>query len=276
MKQKENPNLLLPIFATNFLNMNLIELKKFLDEKAEFYNKPEFVETDPISIPHRFTKKEDIEISAFLSSTIAWGNRKMIINNATKLMGLMENTPHDFVINHGEEDLKRFQKFVHRTFNHEDTMYFMVSLKEIYKNQGGLEGVFTRGFSGDGTAYNSISGFYHQFFSLEHLTRSQKHISNPEKGSAAKRMNMFLRWMVRDDGNGVDFGIWKNIPMSKLMIPLDVHTARLGRKFELLKRSSNDWKAVEEYTNSLRALCPEDPIKYDFALFGMGVFENIK
>ncbi len=252
------------------------ELKEFLDEKVEFYDKPEFVETDPISIPHRFTKKEDIEISAFLSSTIAWGNRKMIINNATKLMGLMENTPHEFIMNHSEKDLKRFQKFVHRTFNHDDTYYFMISLKEIYINQGGLEGVFTRGYSGDGNAFNSISGFYHQFFSLEHLTRTQKHISNPEKGSAAKRMNMFLRWMVRDDGKGVDFGIWKNIPMSKLMIPLDVHTARLGRKFNLLQRSSNDWKAVEEYTSNLRALCPEDPIKYDFALFGMGVFENIK
>ena len=251
------------------------ELKSLLNQKADFYNNPWFIKSDPISIPHGFTDKEDIEISAFLIATIAWGKRSMIIGNGRKIMDLMGNSPADFIINFKDKDLKPFENFVHRTFNATDLIYFLNALQHIYKNYGGLEGVFSRGYEKTKNIFDTITFFYEIFFELEHPIRTKKHLSNPAKGSAAKRVNMYLRWMVRNDDRGVDFGIWKTIPMSALMIPLDVHTARLGRKFGLLTRRSNDRKAVEEYTANLKELDSSDPVKYDFALFGMGAFEGI-
>lgn len=253
--------------------MNQSELKEFLDTKVEQYNKPDFLDTDPIQIPHLFTKKEDIEISAFLTSTIAWGNRKSIITNAKKLVNLMGNTPHDFVLNHTETDLEQLIGFVHRTFNAEDLQYFIKSLKNIYLNHGGLEQVFAN----NGTATSmqpAITGFKKVFFSIPHPARTTKHVSNPEKGSAAKRINMFLRWMVRSNATGVDFGVWKTISPSQLSCPLDVHSGNVARKLGLLHRKQNDAKALAELDTSLRKLDSTDPVKYDFALFGLGVFEK--
>ena len=253
--------------------MTKAELKEFLDAKVLEYNHPKFLEYDPIQIPHRFTQKEDIEISAFLTATIAWGNRKSIINNATKLMGLMGNTPYDFVMHHSKEDLERLSPFVHRTFNGLDLAYFVSSLQNIYKNHGGLETVFTQYQTKD-SMQPAISRFKEVFFELPHPSRTQKHVSDPNKGSAAKRINMFLRWMVRDNNTGVDFGLWKDIEPAKLSCPLDVHSGNVARKLKLLKRKQNDAKALLELDKSLRKLDATDPVKYDFALFGLGVFEK--
>jgi len=253
--------------------MTKAELKEFLDAKVLEYNHPKFLEDDPLQIPHRFNRKEDIEISAFLTATIAWGNRKSIINNATKLMELMGNTPYDFVMNHSEDDLERLSPFVHRTFNGIDLGYFVSSLQNIYKNHGGLESVFTEHQAKD-SMQPAISKFKEVFFELPHQTRTQKHVSDPNKGSAAKRINMFLRWMVRDNETGVDFGLWKNIDPAKLSCPLDVHSGNVARKLKLLKRKQNDAKALLELDKNLRKLDATDPVKYDFALFGLGVFER--
>lgn len=253
--------------------MTKAELKDFLDAKVEEYNHPRFLEDDPLQIPHRFTKKEDIEISAFLASTIAWGNRKSIINNASKLMGLMDHAPHDFVMGHQADDLEKLSRFVHRTFNGTDLGYFVTSLKNIYTNHGGLEGIFTT-YQQPDSMQPAISRFKEIFFELPHETRTTKHVSDPLKGSAAKRINMFLRWMVRDNSTGVDFGLWKSISPSKLSCPLDVHTGNVGRKLKLLKRKQSDAKALSELDRNLRKLDPTDPVKYDFALFGLGVFEK--
>ena len=253
--------------------MTKAELKEFLDAKVLEYNHPKFLEDDPIQIPHRFTRKEDIEVSAFLTATIAWGNRKSIINNATKLMELMGNTPYDFIMNHTEDDLEKLSPFVHRTFNSIDLAYFVSSLQNIYKNHGGLETVFTEYQTKD-SMQPAISKFKEVFFELPHQTRTQKHVSDPNKGSAAKRINMFLRWMVRDSATGVDFGLWKNIESAKLSCPLDVHSGNVARKLKLLKRKQNDAKALQELDKNLRKLDATDPVKYDFALFGLGVFER--
>jgi TIGR02757 family protein len=253
--------------------MTKAELKEFLDAKVLEYNHPRFLEDDPLQIPHRFTKKEDIEISAFLSSTIAWGNRKSIINNASKLMDLMDHAPHDFVMGHQPEDLDKLSHFVHRTFNGIDLGYFVTSLQNIYANHSGLEGIFTVHQQQD-SMQPAISKFKEIFFELPHETRTAKHVSDPLKGSAAKRINMFLRWMVRDNSTGVDFGLWKDISPSKLSCPLDVHTGNVGRKLKLLKRKQSDAKALAELDKNLRKLDPNDPVKYDFALFGLGVFEK--
>lgn len=253
--------------------MTKAELKEFLDAKVEQYNHPSFLESDPIQIPHRFNLKEDVEISAFLTATIAWGNRKSIINNANRMMELMDNAPYDFILNHKEADLEKFSGFVHRTFNPIDLCYFITSLKNIYETHGGLENVFANGISKD-SMQPAISNFKHTFFELPHQTRTTKHVSDPLKGSAAKRINMFLRWMVRDNSTGVDFGLWKSIPTSVLSCPLDVHSGNVGRKLKLLRRKQNDGKALAELDKSLRKLDPIDPVKYDFALFGLGVFEK--
>lgn len=250
------------------------ELKEFLDEKYEQYNRLDFITSDPICIPHQFTKKEDIEIAGFLSATIAWGQRVTIINNANKLMQLMDHAPHEFIMNAKVKDLKRFDNFVHRTFNGTDAMFFMSSLQNIYKKHGGLEKVFVSKTKED-ACKEAIVNFRKVFFSIPHPARTGKHVSNPEENSSAKRLCMYLRWMVRDDKRGVDFGIWKNSIQAKdLMCPLDVHTGNVGRKLGLLKRTQNDWKAVTELSNNLRKLDKNDPIKYDFALFGLGVFEG--
>lgn len=248
-------------------------LKQFLDEKVVQYNHPSFLESDPIQIPHNFIKKEDIEISAFLTSTIAWGNRKSIITNAQKLMSLLDDAPHDFIINHQKNDLARFDAFVHRTFNGDDAAYFMKSLQNIYKNHGGLEAVFNAHIQNN-SMQPAISGFKNVFFDIPHPKRTTKHVSDPLKGSAAKRINMFLRWMVRDGSTGVDFGIWKSISPASLSCPLDVHSGNVARKLKLLKRPQNDAKALLELDSNLRELDPLDPVKYDFALFGLGVFEK--
>ncbi len=249
------------------------ELKEFLDIKVIEYNQVHFLESDPIQIPHAFTQKEDIEISAFLTATIAWGNRKSIINNAKRMMGLLDHSPFDFIMNHTPSDLERFEGFVHRTFNNHDLVYFVQSLQHIYRFHGGMETVFASNVGID-SVQRGISAFKKVFFELPHQQRTTKHISDPLKGSAAKRINMFLRWMVRDASTGVDFGIWKKISPNQLSCPLDVHSGNVARKLGLLKRKQNDAKAVLELDTSLRKLDPNDPVKYDFALFGLGVFEK--
>jgi len=253
--------------------MNRSELRDFLEKKVDEYNAPHLIGYDPISIPHRYSKKEDIEISAFLAATIAWGQRKTIIKNASFLMERMEDSPHEFITQFEESDLERFSGFVHRTFNEVDLRHFLLSLKSIYLNHGGLENAFY-GSQPNESGKVAIMSFRELFFNLPHEPRTQKHVSNPERGSSAKRLNMYLRWMVRRDNRGVDFGIWQTPSMSSLSIPLDVHTGRVSRKLKLLKRKQNDWKAVAELDASLRKLDPEDPVKYEFALFGLGAFEG--
>jgi uncharacterized protein (TIGR02757 family) len=253
--------------------MNKKELKEFLDNKVELYNNPKFIESDPIQIPHQFSKKEDIEISAFLTATIAWGKRQMIINNANKMMEIMGNSPHDFILNHSEKELNQANSFVHRTFNGIDFQFFITSLRSIYQNHQGLEGLFSL-FPSDENNKQTIHNFKRVFFEIPHQNRTTKHVSDPMKGSASKRINMFLRWMVRRDNAGVDFGIWKDISMSKLSCPLDVHSGNVARKLGVLIRKQNDWKALEELDTSLRKMDAKDPTKYDFALFGLGVFEK--
>jgi uncharacterized protein (TIGR02757 family) len=255
------------------MKMTNSELKSFLDEKVELYNNPKFIESDPIQIPHAFSLKEDIEIAGFLSATIAWGNRKMIINNAKKMMDLMGNSPYDFVLNHQDYQLEKLENFVHRTFNSGDMITFIKGLQNIYTNHNGLEAVFANNIEKD-SMQKSISEFKKVFFEINHQNRTQKHISDPLNNSAAKRINMFLRWMVRNDKKGVDFGIWKTIPTSALSCPLDVHSGNVARKLELLSRKQNDAKALSELDTNLRKLDPNDPVKYDFALFGLGVFEK--
>jgi uncharacterized protein (TIGR02757 family) len=250
-------------------------LKTFLDVKAELYNRPDFIADDPISIPHRFSKKEDIEISGFLAATIAWGQRKTIVKNANRLVDWMDLSPHDFILNFTENNLSPFRKFAHRTFNGIDCEYFLWSLKNIYQNHAGLENAFCGGFDNtDDDVKAAIINFRKIFFEMKHPARTGKHVADPARKSAAKRINMFLRWMVRRDTNGVDFGIWAKIDPSQLICPLDVHSGNIARKLGLLHRKNNDWQAAIELTNFLRKLDPADPVKYDFALFGVGVFEK--
>jgi len=253
--------------------METAQLKEFLDAKALQYNRPEFLEADPLQVPHRFPKREDAEISGFLTATIAWGNRKSIIANATRMMELLDQAPHDFVMGHGPGDLQRLLPFVHRTFNGGDLAYFVESLQNIYRVHGGLEAIFTK-YQGVDSMQGTISKFKELFFELPHPARCTKHLSDPLRGSAAKRINMFLRWMVRKDGNGVDLGLWKGIAPAKLSCPLDVHSGNVARKLGLLTRGQNDAKALGELDKALRAMDGRDPVKYDFALFGLGVFER--
>ncbi len=253
--------------------MNRTELRDFLDSKVEQYNNPKFIETDPIQIPHQFIHKEDIEISGFLTATISWGNRKSIIKNSKHMMELLELSPFDFVMNHKASDLEKLKVFVHRTFNSDDLIQFLKSLKHIYKNHDGLESVFNKGAQTT-SLQTSISHFKSSFFEMNHLSRTEKHISDPLKNSAAKRINMFLRWMVRNDNRGVDFGIWNTLNPSQLSCPLDVHSGNVARKLGLLNRKQNDAKALVELDEALRNLDSNDPVKYDYALFGLGVFEG--
>lgn len=246
------------------------DLKDFLDDKVQQYNNPKFIESDPIQIPHLYDLKEDIEIAGFLTATISWGNRKMIINNARKLMDIMGNSPYDFIM---EWDANRSVDFVHRTFNAEDLNFFMTSIQHIYRNHHGLEAIFSR-YAEDNSLQSSIHHFKKHFFEIPHPERTKKHVSDPLKGSAAKRINMFLRWMVRNDSSGVDFGLWNNISPSILSCPLDVHSGNVARKLGLLNRKQNDAKALLELDRNLRIMDPNDPVKYDYALFGLGVFEK--
>ncbi len=253
--------------------MKKSELKAFLNEKVILYNTPKFIESDPIQIPHTFAKKEDIEIAAFLTATISWGNRTMIIKNAFKMMELLDNSPYDFIMNHQQKDLMVLEGFVHRTFNFIDFQQFVTSLQHIYQNHQGLENALA--IKDKTTNYQTaIHQFKQNFFEIEHQQRTQKHVSDPLKNSAAKRINMFLRWMVRNDNTGVDFGIWKTHNPAHLSCPLDVHSGNVARKLKLLRRKQNDWKALVELDKNLRKLDKQDPVKYDFALFGLGVFEK--
>lgn len=247
-----------------------VELTTFLDEKVDQYNRSSFIDSDPIQIPHLFTRKEDVEIMAFITATISWGQRKTIINNATKLAHYFGDSPLDFILNADQKQLNGLSDFKHRTFQFIDLKFFIESLRNIYSNLGGMEALFS---TNEDMKFN-IAHFRKEFLSIQHEKRSEKHISSPLSGSSTKRINMFLRWMVRKDKRGVDFGIWKTISPSILMLPLDVHTGNVSRELGLLKRKQDDWKAVEEVTNQLRLLDPKDPIKYDYALFGLGVFEG--
>jgi len=249
------------------------ELKEFLEEKYDKYNRLDFIESDPISIPHQFTKKEDIEIAGFLSATIAWGQRVTIIKNANLLMNIMDNAPHEFVLNAKAKDLKKLNGFKHRTFNGIDVSFFIQSLQYIYKNKGGLEKVLTSSHATENNLQHNITYFRNVFFSIPHPLRTKKHISNPSENSSAKRLCMYMRWMTRKDKRKVDFGLWK-FPSENLMCPLDVHSGNVARKLGILKRTQNDWKAVTELTTTLKQFDTNDPVKYDFALFGLGVFEK--
>jgi uncharacterized protein (TIGR02757 family) len=247
------------------------EIKSFLNEKVVQYNTLSFIDSDPIQVPHSFASKEDIEISAFLTAIIAWGKRSIIINNAQKLMQLMDNSPFDFVMNSGNREMALLGHFKHRTLNGSDLTYFILSLKNIYEKHGGLESVFE---SCGNDIKTGFANFRKVFFNIEHPLHARKHIPDVLKNSAAKRLNLFLMWMVRNDKVGVHFGLWKKISPSLLRLPLDVHTANVGRKLGLLNRKQNDWMAVEEVTARLREYDNQDPVKYDFALFGLGVFEK--
>lgn len=254
--------------------MTNLEIKQLLDEKYLEYCQPRFIESDPIQVPHLFEGEKDKEISGLITATIAWGQRPTIIKNALSAMARMGNEPYRFVMEHSEKDLKAFDGFMHRTFNAEDLKHFIKALKHLYQRNDSLENVFLKGIDkSDINLKNSIAGFKREFFSIPHQPRTQKHVSDPLKNSAAKRLNMYLRWMVRSADLGVDFGLWNRIPSSILSCPLDVHSGRNARDLGLLKRTQNDWKAVEELDRALRKFDLDDPVKYDYALFGLGVFE---
>ncbi|MDD5571131.1 MAG: TIGR02757 family protein [Bacteroidales bacterium] len=249
------------------------EIYKLLEKNYNKYNSPSFIESDPVSIPHKFSKKEDIEIAGFIAATIAWGQRKSIIKNANRIVELMHDSPYDFLMNAKQKDFEKFNCCVHRTFNGADCIYFLKSLQNVYLNHGGIENCFNEALKKENDLRFAISYFRKIFFELQHSKRTEKHFSNPDKKSTTKKINMFLRWMVRNDARGVDFGIWKKIKPSQLYIPLDVHVANTSRKLDLLKRKQNDWQAVVELTNKLKEFDADDPVKYDFALFGLGVNE---
>ncbi len=253
--------------------MNRAELKDFLDTKAAQYQRREFLATDPIQVPHSFSKKEDIEIAGFLTATLSWGHRKSIIKNAGNLMERMDGAPYDFIRNAKQSDLQGLDDFVHRTFNGADLAFFVRALGVVYRDSGGLEALF-RPRAREDNLQQAICRAREAFMAVPHQARSEKHFSDPGRGSAAKRLHMFLRWMVRPATGGVDFGLWTSINPSQLSCPLDVHSGRVARRLGLLARKQHDAKAVRELDTALRRLDPEDPVKYDFALFGLGVFEG--
>jgi uncharacterized protein (TIGR02757 family) len=247
------------------------ELQQFLDKQVERINQPGFIENDPILIPHHYSNKEDIELAGFWTAMLAWGQRKTIIQKARELFDLMDQSPYDFIKNHKEKDRARFADFKHRTFHFTDTLYFLDRLQTYYRQFGSLEDAFLSDGHFPGVREGLIR-FHHWFFDTEFAPqRTKKHLSTPERKSSCKRLNMFLRWMVRRDEKGVDFGIWNRISPAQLMIPLDIHVGRVSRKLGILTRKQNDWMAVEELTENLRKLDPVDPVKYDFALFGLGL-----
>ena len=254
------------------MNPDIYQVKELLEYKYDVYNRTEFIQGDPVTIPHLFNRKEDIEIAGFLTAIISWGQRKTILHNANKLMKIMDFSPYEFITQFHESDLEALESFQHRTFNGTDCIFFIRSLKNIYLNHGGLEQAFKK--SGNEDIKSSIINFREIFFSVPFPYRTAKHLADPSTGASAKRINMFLRWMVRKDNRGVDFGIWDSIRASQLYCPLDIHTGNVARKLGLVTRKQNDWKALEELMIHLRAFDPEDPVKYDFALFGLGIFEK--
>jgi len=252
--------------------VDFTNLKYFLDEKVAYYNTPDFIAEDPISIPHEYSKRQDIEIAGLFAAVFSWGLRKTIIKKCHELFELMDNDPYDFIMHHSSDDLKPFLKFKHRTFNATDTLYFIHWLRWYYRKENSLETAF---IYQDSRMKAALTGFHHLFFSLpEAPHRSRKHISTPERKSACKRLNMYLRWMVRDDDQGVDFGLWKNLKPAHLICPCDLHVDRIARKFKLITRKQTDWRTAIELTENLKKMDPVDPIKYDFALFGLGVIEK--
>jgi uncharacterized protein (TIGR02757 family) len=253
------------------------QLYELLENAVQQFNRASFIADDPIGIPHRFSKKQDIEITAFWTAMLAWGNRKTIINSANELVRLMDGAPHDFLVNHQEIDRKPFLNFKHRTFQATDTLWFLEYLQRFYQNNHSLETAFVKHLSVDSENIEpALIGFHKDFFLDEFApNRTRKHVATPERGSTCKRLCMFFRWMVRQDSAGVDFGIWKNIRPHQLLMPLDVHVERVGRRLGLLEREKPDWRAVLELTENLRQFDPKDPVKYDFALFGLGVSGEI-
>lgn len=259
----------------------LSDLRAFLDKKVAEYNRPSFIAGDPISVPHRFQQRQDIEIAGFFAAIFSWGNRATIIRKSEELMRLMDGAPYQFVLQHTDSDLKRLLGFRHRTFNATDLLYFIEFFRHHYSRYASLEDAFLRPWEQQGPAADgweagrALSAFYHYFFSLDEMpARTRKHIATPERNSSCKRINMFLRWMVRKDDQGVDFGLWRRIPPSRLVCPLDLHVARVAKRFQLLTRKPTDWPAALELTGRLLLLDPEDPVKYDFALFGLGIMEK--
>jgi len=251
------------------------QLREFLDRKVEEYNHPSFIASDPISIPHRYAKKQDIEIAGFFAAIFAWGNRTTIIRKTNELMALMDEAPHQFILQHTDEDLQKLLHFRHRTFNATDLLYFIAFFRHHYATYDSLEDAFLLPWEGGSGRDGVLSAFYHYFFSLEEAPpRTHKHIASPEKNSSCKRLNMFLRWMVRKDSKGVDFGIWNRLSASRLICPLDVHVGRVAQRLGLLHRKQPDWQAALELTDYLLTLDKEDPVKYDFALFGLGAMEK--
>jgi uncharacterized protein (TIGR02757 family) len=256
--------------------MDLKKLKEFLDRKVDEYNQPSFIFSDPICIPHSFSKKQDIEIAGFFASIFAWGNRTIIINKSRQLMKLMDDAPYEFISAHTEKDLKKLLEFRHRTFNTTDLLYFILFLRHHYQTSDTLETAFSNWMEGqDENVENALVGFHHYFFSLANApVRTTKHIATPERKATCKRLNMFLRWMVRNDNRGVDFGIWKRISPAQLVCPIDVHVARVAKRFSLIQRKQVDWSTALQLTSQLKQFDRDDPAKYDFALFGLGVVEN--
>jgi|SRR5579863_1650713 len=257
-------------------NVSADRLRSFLERKVKEYNRTSFIEDDPISIPHAYRKQQDIELAGFFTAIFSWGNRTTIIRKSRELMGLMDDSPHEFVVGHSEQELRKLLAFKHRTFNATDLLYFIEFLHHHYGRFDSLEDAFLGGGGGDDwDAAEALTAFHHYFFSLEDVPpRTRKHIATPERNSSCKRLNMFLRWMVRKDNKGVDFGCWERIPATKLICPLDLHVARVARRFGLLTRTSTDWTAALELTGRLALLDQRDPTKYDFALFSLGALEK--
>ena len=271
-----SPSLLLLYTVAPVYLAPVNDLKSFLDRKLKEYNRPSFIASDPVSIPHRFQKKQDIEIAGLFAAVFAWGNRKTIIAKSLELLQRMDNAPYEFCTGYGSSDLQKLEGFCHRTFNDTDLLYFIEFLGFHYRAQPSLETAFTRGLQkSDSDTGNALDAFHQYFFSMEAVPRrTRKHISAPSAGSTCKRLNMFLRWMVRNDGKGIDFGIWKKIKPAQLVCPVDLHVARVARRLGLLHRKQTDWKAALELTAQLRNFDPADPVKYDLALFGMGAMEK--
>ncbi len=256
--------------------MNNNELKLFLNKKVDQYNQPFFIAADPISIPHKFIQQQDIEIAGFFAAILAWGNRKSVLNSCNTLMQLMDNQPYQFCLHHSKKELQALEQFKHRTFNTTDLLYCITFFKQHFTQHPSLEIAFTQWMNKkDETVENGLIGFHHYFFSLQDFPeRTRKHIASPQKKSACKRLNMYLRWMVRSNETSVDFGLWKQIKSSQLIIPIDVHVSRVAKKLGILTRTQNDWQAATELTTYLKKLDSKDPVKYDFALFGLGVMEK--
>lgn len=251
--------------------MGYEQMRDMLERLHNEFNTESFIEADPISVPHSFSSTPDREIAGFMASIIAWGNRKAIVKSAHRMMRYMDNSPYDFVLNASDRELAQLSTYVHRTFNGGDFQDFVRSLRHIYRQWGSLGSYFEQGYAKHGDLRAVLSAFRRDFLSVEHNVHAEKHLSSIDRGAACKRLCMYLRWMVRHDEHGVDLGLWRKIPMSALYMPLDIHTGRMGRSLGLLERKQSDWKAVEELTASLRRFSADDPVRYDYALFGVGI-----